>query len=245
MSVARSYVRLAISGFLVGLLAVGCVVESTDTKVSCNPGDKKDCSCADGSDGSKTCAASGDAYTACKCTTTGSGGSANEGGDGSTTTAGTKAYAGGGNGGSSYSGSTNYGGDNAGGAPVEMVGGAGAGGAAGEVTPLECQEPMNDCETCYFGGCCEQYAPCVNDPDETCLGELAQVLACTDDIKMTKDVKTSDLESCAQMVGNTNGTWSASLSPLTVDVINCIAGEPGWEGKAWGPLACKASCFDK
>jgi hypothetical protein len=238
MTAARTFVRLAIAGFIVNALVMACVVKSdtTNAAVSCNPGDKKDCSCSDSSTGQKTCNSSGDGYSSCACQN-GGGGSGNAGGDGTTTTAGTKPYGGS----TSYAGQ-NYGGVPTGGAPDMTPGGAGG---APNVTPLECQSPADDCEACYFSGCCDQYAPCVNDPKNVCLSELAQVLACTDQIKMTRSVKTSDLESCAQQAGSTQGSWSASLSPLTVDVINCIAGEPGWEGKAWGPLACKASCFDK
>ena len=248
MTGARSFVRLAFAGFFVSSLIVACTVknETSDSTVSCHPGDYKDCSCAGSSKpGQKECNDEGNGYEACKCDgSVDAGGNGNaDAGAGPVSTGGTTSYAGTTNGGSiSYAGEP-AGGAGGGAGPVEV---GGAGGSGGDVTPLECQDPSNDCETCYFGGCCEQYAPCVNDPDGKCLGELADVLACTDLIKaMPQDVKTSDLEACAQQAGQTSGTWSDSLSPLTVDVINCIAGEPGWEGAPWGPLACKASCFDK
>ena len=95
----------------------------------------------------------------------------------------------------------------------------------------------------YFGGCCNQWAPCVNDNE--CLQQFTDVLACTDAIRAARNVTTADLENCAQDVGETTGSWSASLSPLTVDMVDCVAGEPGWEGSPWGSLACKAECFDK
>jgi len=247
MTVARSLVRIAFAGFFVSSLIVACTVKegSGDTTASCNPGDHKDCTCtSSGKSGQRECNDSGDGYGACVCSgTVDTGGSSNgAGGDagaGPVSTGGTKSYAGTANG-----GSISYAGEAAGGAGTGSVEVGGAGGA-GEVTPLECQDPANDCETCYFGGCCDVYAPCVNDDSGTCLQEVADVLACTDGIKADRDVKTADLQQCAQDVGNTSGSWSANLSPLTVDVINCIAGESGWEGKAWGPLACKASCFDK
>jgi len=248
MTVARSLVRIAFAGFFVSSLIVACTVKegSSDSAASCNPGDHKDCTCSSsGKPGQRECNDSGDGYGACVCEgNVDTGGSANgngggDGGAGPVSTGGTKSYAGTANG-----GSISYGGDAAGGAGAGSVEVGGAGGA-GEVTPLECQDPGNDCETCYFGGCCREYQPCVNDPDDKCLQEVAEVLACTDAIKADRDVKTADLQACAQDVGNTTGSWSASLSPLTVDVINCIAGEAGWEGAPWGSLACKASCFDK
>jgi hypothetical protein len=248
MSAVRTFVRLAITGFIVTGLAAACTVNSTggddddDSNVTCDPGAYKDCTCADGADGTKKCNSAGDGYAACVCQA-GSGG-ANAGGEGATPTAGTTNTGG-------SSGSTNYGGENAGG--VDGVDGtAGASGSAGaggsgedDKLPLECQDPMDNCEICYFGGCCAEYAPCVNDANEKCLVELAEVLACTGEIKKTRDVKPADLEACAQQVGGANGSWSASLSPLTVDVVNCVAGEPGWESKPWGTLSCKAECFDK
>jgi hypothetical protein len=248
MTSARSFVRLAFAGFFVSSLIVACTVKegTSEPNATCNPGDKKDCTCSgSGKPGQRECNDSGDGYGACVCegnVDTGGSGNGNGGGDGGAGPVST--------GGTTYAGSTNggsisYAGEAAGGAGASAVEVGGAGGA-GDVTPLECQNPGDDCETCYFGGCCDQYAPCVNDPDGKCLDELADVLACTDAIKaMPQDVKTSDLEACAQRAGQTTGTWSSSLSPLTVDVINCIAGEPGWEGSPWGPLACKASCFDK
>ena len=245
MSAARSFVRLAICGLFINAIVVACTVKEENgdgSDVTCNPGDKKDCSCSDGSDGLKTCNSSGDGYKACVCAP-GTGGTTGAGGD-TSPTAGTKAYAG-----SGGSAGTTYGGTDAGGAPIDGVVGGAAGegvGGAPDDTPLECQDPAGDCEACYFGGCCDVYAPCVNDADEACLQELADVLSCTDAIKAERDVKTADLQACAQMVGNTQGSWSASLSPLTVDVINCIAGEAGWEGKAWAATGtCHVSCFDK
>jgi hypothetical protein len=239
MSTARSFVRLAISGFIVGALAAACTVkEADDDDTKCNAGDSRACECDDGDKGTQKCNAKETGYNECVCSS-GTGGTANAGGDGPTPTAGTAGTSYGGTGGTSYGG-TDAGGEDAGGTDA-----GGAGGAPPEdVTPLECQNPANDCETCYFGGCCEQYAPCVNDEEGKCLDEVAEILGCTDAIKATRDVKTADLEACAQTAAG-GGVWSSGVSPLTRDVIDCIAGEPGWEGAPWGALACKASCFDK
>jgi len=248
---ARSFVRIAFAGFFVSSLIVACTVKegSSEPTASCHPGDHKDCTCSSGKPGQRDCNDSGDGYGTCVCDgSVEAGGNATTGGNagaGPVSTGGTKSYAG--SAGTTNGGGIGYACEAAGGASggAGEVGGASGAGGAGDVTPLECQDTSNDCETCYFGGCCDQYAPCVNDPDGNCLRELAEVLTCTDAIKETRDVKTADLEQCAQDAGQTSGSWSASLSPLTVDVINCIAGEPGWEGSPWGPLACKASCFDK
>lgn len=248
MRTARSFVRLAISGLILSAVAVACTVEEASDP--CTPGETQKCDCRDGSESTQVCRDDGEKFGACDCPSEpGAGGSGNGsagegsgvGGDDTKPTAGTSNYGG-------ESGQPGAGG--AGGDENTSSGGAmasaGAGGdGGGEVLPEECEVPADPttCEICYFGGCCTQWAPCVND--DTCLAEFTEVLACTDAIRATRNVTTADLEDCAQEVGQTNGSWSASLSSLTVDMVDCVAGEDGWEGSPWGSLACKAECFDK
>jgi hypothetical protein len=244
MSTARSFVRLAISGFVVSVLAFACTVE--EAADPCTPGETQKCDCKDGSESTQECRDDGERFGACDCPNDGTGGTTGGGGESNA--------AGGSDDKPTAGTANNYGGEGttpanggAGGDSATSGGAtsmAGAGGS-GDTLPAECELPAEPttCEICYFGGCCDQWAPCFND--DTCLAEFSDVLACTDAIRATANVKSSDLEACAQEVGQTTGGWSASLSPLTVDLINCVAGEEGWEGKAWGDLACKAECFDK
>jgi hypothetical protein len=244
MTTARSLLRLAFAGLFVNMLAVACVTSSDDDDdtMACNPGDSKECVCDDETVSTRKCNADGNGYAQCACKSTNTGGTSGNGGNGGegnvATTAGTTStYAGENAGGS--------GGDNTG--PVTGGAGgddgmAGAGGNGPEL-PLECQDPKDNCEICYYGGCCEQWAPCLNDT--TCVDEFTSIQACTDEIRTERNVLTADLESCAQEVGSASGSWSSDISPLTVDLINCMAGEAGWEGKPWGALSCKEACFDK
>lgn len=247
MRTARSFVRLAITGFILSAVAAACTVE--EAADPCTPGETQKCDCKDGSESTQVCRDDGEKFGACDCPTDpgaggGNSGSAGEGsgdggGDG-------KPTAGSSNSGGERNqpGTAGAGGDESSGGATSS-GGAGGEGGSGEVVPDECQLPADPttCEICYFGGCCTQWAPCVQDDD--CLAEFTEVLACTDAIRATRNVTTADLESCAKEVGETTGSWSASLSALTVDMVDCVAGEDGWEGQPWGNLACKAECFDK
>jgi hypothetical protein len=245
MTAARSFLRLALGGFFVGSLAMACVVEDGGgddddlANTPCEDGDFRECDCSDGSTGRRECNASNTGYGQCQCENTptagsSSGGNANNAGEGNTT-AGTN--------------NTNYGGEQGtmGGAPAE-TGGApaevgGAGGSGEVVEPGLCDEDPNDtCADCYQQGCCDQWTACAND--DTCLEEFFGIMACTDIIKAERNVTTADLETCAEDQGAANGPWSQGVSALTVDMVDCVAGEDGWEGSPWGNLACKAGCFD-
>jgi hypothetical protein len=244
MTTARSFVRLAICGFFVNVLAFACTVEEASDP--CTPGETQKCDCKDGSESTQVCRDDGERFGACDCSDDGAGG-ANQGNGGATSTGGVEDQPGAGNGGEPSSSSGGAGG--AGGDAAGVNGGAtsmaGAGGSGEDLGPIECQLPDEPtlCEICYFGGCCDQWAPCVNDDE--CLQQFSEVLDCTNTIRASRNVTTADLEDCAQTVGETNGSWSAALSGLTVDMVDCVAGEPGWEGSPWGNLACKAECFDK
>ena len=60
------------------------------------------------------------------------------------------------------------------------------------------------------------------------------------------DVVPADLQTCAEDEGAAAGPWSQGVSALTVDMVNCVGGEPegGWESMPWGAISCKAGCFD-
>lgn len=237
---ARSFLRLAVAGFFVNALAIACVVDDDgegdgDT---CTPGATAACTCTDGTRSEKECNASGTGYRLCECDSNAggnsSGGAGNEGGTGTTPAGGT-----GGTGGSVGGTPSTSGGADAGGA-------GGAGGA--DSLPTICQNPAEDdlCEQCYYGGCCDQWAACDADPDAECVDQFFAILACTDLIKEERSVLTADLEACAADVDDVGtGSWSSEVNPFTRDLVNCVAGEEGWEGEPWGAGACKASCFDK
>ncbi len=248
MTAARTFVRLAFGGLFVGSLAMACVVEDggNDDELAntpCEDGDFRDCACPDGETGRRECNAANTGYGSCQCdgsSTAGSntGGSANNAGEGNTT-------------GGTTAGTTNYGGEQGtiGGAPAE-TGGApaeagGAGGSGPGVEPGLCDEDPNDtCADCYQQGCCDEWTACAND--DTCLNEFLGIMACTDVIKAERNVLPADLQTCAEDEGAAAGPWSQGVSALTVDVVNCVGGEPtgGWETMPWGQFSCKAGCFD-
>jgi hypothetical protein len=250
MTAARSFLRLALGGLFVGSLAMACVVEDGGgddddlATTPCEDGDTRPCSCPDGEASVRECNAANTGYGSCQCVNsptagTSNGGSANNAGEGNTPTAGTN---------------TNYGGEpgTMGGAPAE-TGGApaetgGAGGAGPVVEPGLCDEDPNDtCADCYQQGCCDQWTACVGDDTDTCLDEFFGIMACSDLIKADRNVLPADLQACAEEQGAAAGPWSQGVSALTVDMINCVGGEPengGWESMPWGAISCKAGCFD-
>jgi hypothetical protein len=247
MTAARSFLRLAFGGLFVGSLAMACVVDDSGgdddelANTPCEDGDFRQCTCPDGDDSVRECNASNTGYGACQCegsptAGTSNGGSANNAGEGNTT-AGTN--------------NTNYGGEpgSMGGAPAETGGNGpdagGAGGAGPIIEPGLCDEDPNDtCADCYQQGCCEQWTACAND--DTCLDEFLNIMACTDVIKSDRNVLPADLQTCAEDEGAAAGPWSQGVSALTVDMVNCVGGEPdgGWESMPWGAISCKAGCFD-
>ncbi|HKY38535.1 MAG TPA: hypothetical protein VJN18_21475 [Polyangiaceae bacterium] len=251
MSTARTFVRLALGGLFVGSLAMACVVEDGGddddlASTPCEDGDFRDCACPDGETGRHECNASNTGFGSCQCEgspTAGSsnGGSANHAGEGNTT-AGTN--------------NTNYGGEGTmGGAPAEtggaptQTGGApaetgGAGGTVGEEEPLECQDPADDCEACYFS-CCDDWVACFNDA--TCLEQFNDILVCIDGDEVGTFV-VDDLKVCADGVGSAGGPWSDGLDPKTVAMINCLGGDPSspdWaDAPMWAEDSCNNLCFN-
>jgi hypothetical protein len=245
MITARSFVRFALAGMFVNALAVACVVENNgsddDDNTPCEEGDTRSCVCPDSGDTSvRECNASGTGFGSCQCegsSNAGSGGNTNAGGEGNTTAAGNGSIDYGGET-SSQGGASNPG---AGGTPAE-TGGAGG---SGEVDPGLCAEdPQDTCADCYQQGCCDQWTACAND--DTCLTEFLNIMACSDLIKAERNVLPIDLQTCAEDEGAAAGPWSQGVSPLTVDVVNCVGGEDegGWETMPWGRFSCKLGCFD-
>jgi len=234
----RSFVRLAVAGLFANFLAIACVVSDDDgggTDDSCTPGDSADCTCKPSNvKSTKECNASGTGYGLCACAGVGVGGAANNGGA-ANGSAGDATITGG-------TGNNSNGGADMG-VAGDAAGGVNAGGAGGgENVPLACQLPSDICEDCYYGGCCDQWAAC--EADATCGPQFLEILACARADQDTGDVTTVVLEECgkAQVAGGSS--WSDGLSPLVKPVVDCMAGEPGWEGKPWAATGtCNNSCF--
>ncbi len=245
MTTSRSFARLAVTGFFVQALAIACVVSNSDQGDggdACEPGDTAACTCTNGTKSTKECNASGTGYLLCECAGVGSGGAGSGGGapgsgGDSQTTAGTNANPVGGA--DTGAGGANLG---AGGADIG-AGGADIGAGGVENVPAACQSPADTCEECYYAGCCVEWAAC--EADNTCVDELVDILACTDAIRVDRSVTTADLVVCAEDAGAGSGSWSEGVSALTKGIVDCIAGEPGWEGSPWGANSCNNSCFKK
>jgi len=248
MTTARSLLRFVLAGVMANVLAAACIVNSDngdDDNTTCEPNSYKDCACSDGTASQRKCNASGSGYAACVCDGSSVGGSGNEGGSGSSAEAGVGNVAG--------KTQTTYGGETSteGGAPASNGGtpgeaNGGAGGSGEVVEPGLCDEDPDDtCADCYQQGCCDQWTACVDE--DTCLTEFTNIIACAELIKADKNVTTAEFEQCAADESAASGGWSSGLSPLTVDMVDCVAGDDddGWEGQAWGSLACKAGCFDQ
>lgn len=250
MTTARTFLRLVLAGVMANVLAAACVVNSDggdDDDGTCEPNSTKDCTCSDGTESTRKCNASGTGYAACACDGSGSGGSGSGSEGGAPTTgqageanqAGTPNMTNGGE-----TGSTGGVPSSSGGTPSETNGGAGG---SGEVDPGLCAEDPNDtCADCYQQGCCAQWTACVEDDSDACLTEFTNIIACAELIKADHNVTTAEFEQCAADESTAGGGWSNGLSALTIDMVNCVAGEDegGWEGSPWGNLSCKAGCFD-
>jgi hypothetical protein len=249
MTTARSFLRFVLAGVMANVLAAACIVNSDngddDDNTSCEPNSYKDCTCDDGTASQRKCNASGTAYAACMCDGSSGGGSGNEGGSGSSAEAGTGNAAG--------KTSMPYGGETSteggaptsnGGTPSEANGGAGG---SGEVDPGICGgDEVDSCADCYQQGCCDQWTACAGD--STCLDEFLDIIAdCSEIPRQDHNVTTAEFEQCVADKSAASGGWSSGLSPLTVDMVDCVAGDDadGWEGQGWGSLACKAGCFDE
>jgi len=256
MSTVRTFVRFSIAALFVNALAVACTVESSDDDEDCDPGTTKSCECSDGSEAIRQCNASGTGYGVCECEGNGAGGSGGssnggttqgggEGPGGETSIGGSGQSTGGagGDGGASGSGTSGGVANEAG-----AAGAAGSGGeaGAGNVTPAVCLDPVDSCEDCYFS-CCDEWVACTDDA--TCLDQFFDVLACTDAIKVDRDVKVEDLAACSDQVGTAGGGWSNGLTPETIAMVNCLGGDPStdtWSGEAvWGADSCNIGCFKK
>jgi hypothetical protein len=241
-------VRFAFAGLFVNALAVACVVSDGDDKdddnTACDPGAYKDCTCANGDEGTKRCNASGSGYAACDCSDTNVGGGSNGGGgDGNTPTSGS--------GGSM----TSYGGEAAGGAggdgtgPGPVVGGAGgsdgSGGAGGDGSGLVCEPDAEACQNCIQNTkCCAEWAACSAEQAGDCEQEFFNILACAQVERGDRDVIPADLELCGLDEGE-GDAWSEGLLPTTKALVDCIGGGEGWEERTWNQLSCKAECFDQ
>jgi hypothetical protein len=253
MTTARTFLRLVLAGVMVNMLAAACIVNSEggdgDDEGSCEPNTYKACTCTDGTASERKCNASGTAWGTCACDGSSSGGSGNgsEGGNG-------PAPAQGGEGNTAGTTSTTYGGESSGGGMpggdggmTSVPGEGGAGGAGEVVEPGICDgDPNDSCADCYQQGCCDQWTACADDA--TCLDEFLDIMAeCADLPRADHNVTTAEFEACVADFSANAGGWSSGISPLTADMVDCVAGDDadGWEGQAWGSLACKAGCFDQ
>lgn len=254
MTTARTFLRFALAGLFANVMAAACIVNSDGKdgdNEQCDAGSYKDCTCADGTESQRKCNSSGSGYGQCICDGSAIGGSGNGSGGEGTGNTGTEAGSGNSTAGktSTYGGETGEGGTPStpnGGSPAEV---GGAGGTPGEVDPGICGGDETDsCADCYQQGCCDQWTACVDDESETCLDEFLNIVTeCSEVPRQEGNVSTADFQACVAAQTPAGGGWSSGLSPLTVDMVNCMAGEDegGWEGSPWGNLACKAGCFDQ
>lgn len=253
MSTVRTFVRFTLAALFVNALAVACVAENGDDD-ECDSGATQSCVCSDGAEGTRTCNASGSGYGVCDCAQ-GSGGEGPGGGNAGGASGGGAGNNGGespgGGGGQANGGAAGDGGasgsDSSGGVgnAAGAAGGGGEGGG-GDTTPELCLNPADACEDCYFS-CCDEWVACTDDA--TCTDEFIDILACTDAIKVDRDVAIADLASCADQVGTTGGGWSSGLTPQTIAMVNCLGGDPSsdtWSGQAaWPADSCNDGCFKK
>jgi hypothetical protein len=261
MSAPRTFLRFAISGLFIGVLAAACTVKETndDDETSCNPGDKRACNCSNGDEGERKCNSDGDGYGSCVCDGNNAGGT-NAGGDGagpSAGTGGTGGYSGGYTGGTAgtTAGGTTYGGTSAGGTTYggTSAGGASEGGAGGSpevVTPEECAEDLEDnCASCYQTGCCDEWVACLDDTvtsGDDCSAQFFNILACAQVDRENNDVTPADLKACGEDEISGGSAWSDGLRPQVKPLIDCVAGGTGWgSNSSFSTDACKVSCFDK
>jgi hypothetical protein len=244
MSTVRSFVRFSLAALFVNAWVVACTVESSDDDdTGCTPASIESCACGDGSEGTKKCNASGSGYGVCVCD--GDGGEGGSAGSGGSSAGGDGSNNGGnapsaGAGGEATGGSDPGAGGAGGAGGVSNGGEAGSGGAGGEGGGTM----LDACEQCYQV-CADEWTACTDAA--TCPDEFFEILACTDDIRMTRDVKVADLAACSDSAGTAGGTWSNGLSAETVAMVNCLGGDPTtdtWSGEAaWGPESCNQACF--
>ncbi len=251
MSAPRTFLRLAICGLFMSALAAACTVkeaDDTDDETSCNPGDSRACTCADGETGQRKCNSAGDGYLKCVCDS-GAGGSESGAGEGSGANAGTGGYSGSQTGGSGGYAGGGYSGSAVGGAAAGGAGEGGAGGS-GDVTPAECAEdPEDDCATCYQTGCCDEWSACLADDGnggDDCATQFFNIMACAQIDRDTKDTTPADLKACAEDEVAGGSAWSEGLRPQVKPLIDCVA-VTGWSsGSSFAATGgCKVSCFDK
>lgn len=271
MTTARTLVRFVFAGLFVNALAVACVVsdgDDDDDTTACDPGARKDCTCATGDEGTKTCSASGNSYGACDCSATtacdpGSyqACSCASGEDGmqrcSASGVGYGACAcsdvgsGGSGGGGEGNTAAGAGGTSVGGAGGEASGGmsseggaAGAGGAPTNPDDVCVLDEHDDCQSCVQIDCCDQWTACRAETEGDCESEVVGVMACAKTERGVDDpVTPAELEDCAQFVAE-NDVWSAGVLPTTKAVIDCVAGGAGWAAKnSLEGSTCDSLCF--
>lgn len=261
MSTRTPFTLLA-SALFVSFVAVNCTV-TTDTDgdedVDCEQGEERDCTCADGSLGVQRCSVGRTRFEACVCPSeaggaagaagagaAGDAGSAGQGVGGEAAAGGTGGTADAGAGGTWEGGSG--GGPEAGaGGTVGDAGASGDSGAAGEAGAVSCEPPGNPpdaCDVCIFGQCCQETLSCL--ADDTCLDEHLLITGCVEDLR-DEPVTPLELRDCAEAVRGT--TWPSGLSPLTVTLWNCIAGDrddSNWPVQGdWATTACTEGCFSE
>lgn len=248
MTTARTLVRFAFAGLFVNALAVACVVSDGDDKdddnTACDPGSYKDCTCANGDEGTKKCNASGSGYsTVCTCDDTSAGGG-NSGGEGNTPMAGTAGTAGS----SSYGGETNGGAGGEGGVTMSMgaAGAGGEGGAAVDPDAVCIESSGDDCIDCMQLDCCEAWKACAAETEGDCMKQAEDIMICASVTKRGPDdaVTPEELQDCGAAAVEGGSVWSDGLLPTTKAVIDCVAGGQGWGAKDdLSDSTCEALCF--
>lgn len=219
MNTKRSYLRLFVASAGVALFLANCTINSSSGD-TCKEGDKDvGCDCPGSATGYQVCDADG-VFGACQCpgstntagTSNGSAGTNNSsnGGSGNTTEGGAPSSSG-------KTGNT-AGSDATAGAPM---GEGGAGGAA----PLTF-DPV-DCEDCLGKLCSAEFDACLDD--DTCFAQYAAIKDCIETERQSGLVKRDVVRGCGVTVGNSPNPdlisdWAPQeMSPLTTDLINCMA----------------------
>jgi hypothetical protein len=260
--------RLFASALSLAFLAANCTVESgdddDDDETNCTPGETRECTCDDGAKGSQTCTPAGTRFNTCVCQggTAGTGGTAGEGGGG-TTSAGNGGTSSGGtsSGGTSSGGTSVTGGASGGGGEGGIEGGTagsggttdtgaggiagegGSGGAGGENACGTMADP-DPCLECVRTQCCAEILACTGD----CLAEFDDFTFCLDELRKDALATPEDAGLCAEEVAGRN-PWPSQLTPEFVTLANCMAGnsnDSSWPSQSsWSASSCRDGCFAK
>jgi hypothetical protein len=239
MKSMRSSFALLLSTFGAMVLVANCTVKEGssdgaggDPDTGCVKGKKRTgCACPGNIEGSQTCGSDG-TYGACDCPGTNTGGtSANNNGGDTSTTGGTKGYAG-----TSTTGGTGNG--TGGDETVPADGGAGGAAGAGPVV-----DPTANCEDCLAALCPTQWDACLADPDcvdDDGSGQYADIMiGCIEPERANGVVTRDKVRGCGFTMGvssdpNTIDVWAPEpMAQSTADLMNCMAMGKAMPDASW------------